>query len=112
MQTVYAYKRLTHNYAPGWRHLDKDVFVGAVKLTPPRLTELPNGYDDGGAYVQYGRAPADADMQDLIRGLQDSMGGTSCRHDYDCCGCALYYVSIKHMGSRRLQIRTRVGYNY
>lgn len=112
MHTIHAYKRLTHTYQPGWSHLDKDMFVGQVKVTPPRLTRLPNGYDDGGAYVQYGRAPTNANMQDLIQGLKDSMAGTSCQHEHDCCGCASYRVSIKHTGSRRLLIRTNVTYNY
>ena len=112
MEKVHAYKRLTHGYADGWRHLDKDVYLGSVNMTPAVVTEEPGGYDEGGAYVQYARAPSKVDIKQLIQALRDTLGGSNCRHEHDCCGCAIRYVSIKHLGSRRLQIRTRVSYNY
>jgi len=112
MQAVHAYARITHGYADGWRHLDKDEFVGTVKMTPAVQTEAPKDYDDGGAYVQYARAPSGVNLDLLKQALRDTMGGSNCRHEHDCCGCASRYVSVKHVGSRRLVIRTRVSFNY
>ena len=112
MQKVHAYKRTSYTYADGWRHLDNDVFVGAVKMTPARQTEEPKDHDDGGAYVQYARAPSGLNLQQLMQGLRDTMSGSNCRHEHDCCGCASSHVSVSHLGSRRLLIRTRVSFNY
>jgi hypothetical protein len=112
MEKVYAFKRLTHGYADGWRYLDKDVYLGSVNMTPARQTEAPKDYDDGGAFVQYARAPSGVNMQQLIQALRDTLGGSNCRHEHDCCGCASRHVSVSHLGSRRLLIRTRVSFNY
>jgi len=112
MQEVNAYKRLTHGYADGWRYLDNDTFIAGIKLTPRRRTAEPDGHDTGGSYVQYGRAPSGVNIKELTAALRDTMGGTSCRHEYDCCGCPIYHVEVKHLGSRRLLVRTQVYYNY
>ena len=112
MQTVHAYARITHGYADGWRHLDQDRFVGTVRMTPAVQCEEPDGHDDGGSYVQYARAPSGVSLDLLKQALRDTMGGSNCRHEHDCCGCASRYVSVKHVGSRRLVIRTRVSFNY
>ena len=112
MQTVHTYTRITHGYADGWRYLDNDKFLASVKLTPPKVVEEAGGYDEGPTYVQYARAPAGVAIAELAQALRDTMGGSNCRHEHDCCGCAIRYVRVKHLGSRRLQVRTQVGYNY
>ena len=112
MEQVNAFIRTTHSYADGWRHLDQDRFVGTVKMTPAVQCEEPDGHDEGGTYVQHARAPSGVSIEQLKQSLRDTMGGSNCRHEHDCCGCASYSVSVKHTGSRRLVIRTRVSFNY
>lgn len=112
MQLVNIYTRTTHQYADGWRHLDNDKFVAAVKVTPRKRVKEGNGYDEGGVYVQYARAPSGVNIDRLMWGLRETMGGSNCRHEHDCCGCATFHVGVKHVGSRRLVIHTRVSYNY
>jgi hypothetical protein len=112
MQAVNTYTRLTHGYRDGWGYLDADEYFATVKLTAPKVTVAAGGYDEGPTYVQYARAPTGVDMQQLKQALRDTMGGSNCRHDYDCCGCASRMVDVKHLGNRRILVRTSVSYNY
>jgi hypothetical protein len=115
MQEVHAYVRTTRNYRDGWGYLDSDRFVGTVKMTPLKITEVAGAnsdYSEGPTYVRYARAPSGINLRDLAQGIRDTMGGSNCKHEHDCCGCATRHVSVSHLGSRRLVIRTRVTYNY
>jgi len=112
MHQVNAYVRVTSNFADGWRHLDDDKFVATVSLTAPRITQHGMGYDEGDTYTQYVRVPRDVSSTELAQALRHTLGGSNCKHDYDCCGCATHSVSIKLTAPRRLLVRTRVSYNY
>lgn len=112
MQTVHTYIRLTHKYRDGWSHLDNDEFVATVRLTPPKMVREGEGYDDGGKYVQYMRVPRNVNPGQLEQALRDTLGGSSCRHEHDCCGCATRYVRTKLVTPRKLKVTTSVTYNY
>jgi len=112
MYKVHAYQRTSHSYVDGWRHLDNDEFVATVKLTPAKQIADGKSFDEGGTWVQYARAPAGVSIPKLIQALRDTMGGSNCRHEHDCCGCASSSVRIQHLGSRRLMVRTQVSFNY
>jgi hypothetical protein len=112
MQTVHAFARTSFKYVDGWSHLDSDEFVATVRLTAPKVVEQGEGYDEGDTYVQYTRVPRNISAKDLAQALRDTMGGSNCRHEYDCCGCATRYVRTKLIAPRKLQIRTQISYNY
>lgn len=112
MQEVHTYKRLTHSYRDGWSYMDNDEFLATVKLTPRKMVEEGAGYDEGDTYLQYVRVPRNVKAAELAQALRDTMGGSNCRHEYDCCGCATRYVSTKLVAPRKLQVRTSVTYNY
>lgn len=112
MQTVEIYKRLSHRFNPGWSSRDNWAWLGTLKLTPAKVVREGNGYDDGGTYLQYARIPADVDRQQLAWAVQDTMSGSSCRHEYDCCGCQSTSVRTKFLSTRLLQVRVSVSYNY
>jgi hypothetical protein len=112
MQTVNAHKYTSHLWAPGYRYLDSDVFVAELKLTPRKQVAAPQDYDEGGTYLQYTRVPKNVDTRLAAEALRDTMGGSNCQHEYDCCGCATRHVSVKVLGSRRLRIRTHISLNY
>jgi hypothetical protein len=112
MFKVHAYKRLTRKYRDGFRHLDKEEFLATVSVTPPKQLEEPKSYDDGGVIVQHARAPAGVDLKVLMQAIRDTMGGSGCQHEYDCCGCESRLVQVNHVGGRRLVVRTRITYNY
>ena len=112
MHTVHCYKRLTHKYNLGWRHLDKSIYMGSVKLTERRVLEEGNGHDEGATYIQYARIPAGARIKDVLQALRDTLTHSGCQHEYDCCGCASYRVRVKRYSTRQVLVRTTVGYNY
>ena len=111
MQEIQLSARKSHDYAAGWEYLDHREHVGTVKLTPRRLVAKGEDYDEGGTYLQHARIPAGMPVNLFKRAVRDTMGGSNCRHEYDCCGCASYHVSVQNRG-RRAVIRTRVSYNY
>ena len=112
MQTVNLYERKTFRYADGWSNADSWDYLTTLKLTPARLVRESRGYDDGGTWVQYARVPAGADWRQIARAVRQTGGGSTCRHEYDCCGCELRTVFTKLVAPRRLLVRTSIGYNY
>ena len=48
----------------------------------------------------------------VAQALRDTLGGSRCRHEYDCCGCASRYVKVIRKTRRDLLVRTFVTYNY
>ena len=86
--------------------------IATVRLTAPKKVQDSNGYDEGGAYVQYLRVPRGVDKSLLSEALRHTMGGSSCRHAYDCCGCSTRFIITKMTAPRRMQVKTRIYYNY
>ena len=112
METVHAYARTSHRYIDKYKHLDGEKFVATVRLTAPKMTSEGNGYDDMGRYVQYLRTPRNVDKKELAQALRDTLGYHGCTHEYDCCGCASHYVSVKLAGPRTMRVVTSVSRNY
>jgi hypothetical protein len=114
MFTTDLYVRLTHHFAPGWSDLDDDRHVGAARLTPWRLVRPPQDYDDGGVYT----STATVRTQDrraaraIEQALADTLGGSRCRHEHDCCGCSYRRVEARRVGKHRYAVRMSVTFNY
>jgi hypothetical protein len=112
MYKQHIYQRMTHRYADGWRHLDQEEFVGTVKvLAPTRQTE-PESYDEGGETRFRIVAPPALKGQDLSLAIRQTLSGSGCRHEYDCCGCASTRASVKRVSPREYAVRVAVSYNY
>lgn len=91
-------------------YIEKD--VAKVRLTAAKKVEDGNGYDEGGVYLQYMRVPRGVNKAELAQALRETMGGSDCRHAYDCCGCASRFIMTKLIGTRTMQVRTKIFYNY
>jgi hypothetical protein len=112
MIALNLFTRLTHTYADGYNHLDDHAFVSEVKLTPPKKVREALDYDDGGTFVQYMRVPRGVATAAVKQALRDTLSGSNCRHEHDCCGCASRHVQVKQLAARRLLVRTTISYNY
>lgn len=116
MQTRNLYQRLTHKYQDAYRELDQHVYLGTVRLTPPKQTTAPTDYDDGGKYVQYAQLPAGlsrADRKLAREVLAENLSKWGCKHEYDCCGCELRRATAyPTRDPRRIRVVVSVGYNY
>jgi hypothetical protein len=109
---LHLYERLTHKYNPGWSHLDRHEYAGTVKVLGGRTTYLAADYDEGDTWLYRVVAPRTLKGTDLTQALRDSMGGSSCQHEYDCCGCASRHASVKRINPRAYSVRVSTTYNY
>ena len=117
MEALHLELRLTHRYVGTYSHLDEWRSFGAApaRLTPPKMVDPGNGYDEGGTYLRWAtlpRLPRRADRADAARALEDTLSSWGCHHEYDCCGCASYRTRVLRRKGRRVLLRTTVGYNY
>lgn len=116
MNTIYASPRLTRRYRDGWSYLDKFGRSTIVRLTPFRETDPgdPFEHSDGGTRVAFARLPARLTRKQrlwIARAVRDSISGSGCRHEYDCCGCATdrAYTDVK---GRQLRVTLSTTFNY
>lgn len=112
MQTLELYKRETHTYASGWSHLDDWQHLGTAKMLQPRMTEAPNGYDEGGQYLAKVIAPRHLKNLDLSHAIADTIEGSSCTHEHDCCGCPTTHARVTRTSAREYSVFFRVFFNY
>ena len=112
METVNAYIP-TNSYTDyDGSYAEMEETVATVRLTKAKLVAESTAYDEGGTYVQYLRVPRNVNVNLLREALRHTMGGSSCTHAYDCCGCATRFITTKLIAPRKLQVRTRIYYNY
>ena len=106
------YTFVTRQYRPGWRYLDQQRYVGTVKVLAGRVVREPReDYDEGRTYMNRVVAPSKLRNTDLTRAIIDTLSGSSCQHEHDCCGCAFYHVDVKRIGRRDYVVTTSVSYN-
>jgi len=106
------YKRTTHKYRDGWRHLDRSMYVGTVKVLQGRVVREAEDFDDGGEVLHRVVAPRDLRDVDLSRAIIDTMGGNNCQHEHDCCGCELRHVTVTRIKPRQYAVVISYSYNY
>lgn len=111
---IVLHRRLTGRYAHGFSHLDRWARAGTAKVLPWRRVEEGNGHDDIGTYLVHAvvKPAAGATRQDAARALRDSLDGTSCQHEFDCCGCRIQRARVLHVRGRKVVLRVAVSRNY
>lgn len=114
MEQHNLYKRLTRKYIDAYRHLDKDVFVGQIKLTPSKkVADRGVDFSIGPSHVQFGRLKSGQKFPEIADAIRDTLGGSKCPgHEYDCCGCASYHVVVEKKGARNIRVITHTSFNY
>ena len=117
MKRMYLEKRVTHRYVGAYAYLDewRDLGRTPARLTPPKLVNPGNGYDEGGTYLRWAtlpRMPQRADRADAARALEDLLSSHGCAHEWDCCGCASHNTQALRRQGRRVLLRTTVTFNY
>lgn len=104
--------RTSWRYASGWSQLDASRYLGQMKLTKPRVLVPGNGYDRGPVFIQRARVAPGLNRKIVQQALVDTLGGSRCRHEYDCCGCATRNVQVPALGNRDFAVRTSMTFNY
>lgn len=106
---INLYKRLSHKYRDGWRHLDDEVFVGAVKMLQPR--KLEDDGIDGKLHITRVIAPASLGDTDLSYAIGSTLSSSHCRHEHDCCGCATVSADVRRLSRRQYSVKLFTSYN-
>lgn len=106
---IHLYERLTHQYRAGWRYLDDERYIGTAKTLAHRLTR-DDGID-GHAHRTRVIAPAALRDIDLTAAIEDTMSGSSCRHEHDCCGCPSTYARARRVSRREYAVEIETTYN-
>ena len=104
--------RLTHKFRDGWSSEDRHLCLGEMRLTPRRLAKEHEGIDGGTVHVRTATVPQGLDSKSVTLALRDTLGGSNCRHEHDCCGCASISVRARRTGRSRYSVVTTTHFNY
>lgn len=105
-------ERVSYRYRDGWAHEDEWRSLGDAKVLPARCVREADDFDDGGTYLRHAIIPRGMDPEAAKRALADTFSGSSCQHEWDCCGCASYRSDVRRIGRRQFVIVTNVSFNY
>ena len=106
MERILLSERLTYKYRSGWSELDSWEEVGSVQLKPAKSI-LGRVVDQKYILINDGRIPGD-----LSQAICDTMGGSPCQHEHDCCGCPSTYADVERTGEWRYTVKLHTTLNY
>lgn len=115
MNLLHLYLRRTFNFDSGWSSYDDHTYLCTARVPAPRVTKPDYGGDDAGVYQYTLHIPAGASRRDhtlIKRAIYHTIGGTSCRHEYDCCGCIRRSVAVKRVSKREYRVNVSAYRNY
>ena len=104
--------RLTHRYRDGWSSEDNHRYLGEIRLTPRRLVREGEDMDSGPVYASTATVPKGLRPKEVVQALRDTLGGSRCRHEHDCCGCASVSVRARRVGRNRYSVVSTTNYNF
>lgn len=82
------------------------------KVLGARIWSQGNGYDEGQRVSFRVIGSKTLSQADQRLALSASINGGSCTHDYDCCGCASTYASVRKVKPGVFAVQARTSYNY
>lgn len=108
-------RRMTHKYAAGWAREDTWETLGTAKIVTRYAEQGDKDYDEEPGTMLLCEVtvtdPAVADEM-VQRALEDTFGGSSCTHDYDCCGCVRTLAYAKRWDKETWLVRLAHYRNY
>lgn len=115
-QQIHIAVRKTNQYVGQYSHLDKwGTPITAKQLASRRLALSPEDEDMccGPTYMSRVIAPrGHKDRKEFVRALEDEFSSWGCACAHDCCGCASYSATARHIRGREYSLRVRVSYNF
>lgn len=107
--TIELYERLTHQYRAGWSYLDEEQYIGTAKILAYRKTRDEG--PDGNNHLTRVIAPTSLRHLDLSRAIKDTLSGTYCQHEHDCCRCPSTYAYVRRVSAREYAVTLCTTYN-
>lgn len=110
-------KRLTRKWADGWKYMDEHETIGKYECLGRVHT---SGHDDDmterSKTITVFMVGASVNQDEAISSLEEQESGTSCQHEYDCCGCWHYRAEctdVATIGASKIYTIVTGGYrNY
>lgn len=102
--------RITHKYRDGWRGLDGWNTVGTYVVRRRFVEQLPDDADQDAEpgtllMVETRLNGTQAFTVEQVKtALENTLSGSSCTHDWDCCGCVSSYAQADHMGANEWRV--------
>jgi hypothetical protein len=112
MTKLQLHQRMTHAYAAGWSDLDDWQHLGTAKMLRWNATAEPLGFDEAATYTTKVIGPRQLRAVDLGNAISATLGGSSCTHEHDCCGCPTTSASVKRTSAREYFVHLRITRNY
>jgi hypothetical protein len=106
MERILLSERLTYKYASGWNELDEWEEAGSVVLKPAKNWR-GQVLDQKYVLINDTKIPGD-----LSQAIADTMGGSPCQHEHDCCGCPTTYADVERTGEWRYTVKLHTTLNY
>jgi hypothetical protein len=113
MNLLHLYLRHTFRYADGWSSNDQHSYLHTVRAPAPRVIEEDWGW--GGVLLYTLKVPGQLSRKEharIKRAIYHTLGGSSCRHEWDCCGCLRRTVSVQRVSQREYSVRVSAYRNY
>ena len=112
MNRFNVYNRLSHKWSDAFSHRDDWAFIAVAKATPFRETVQPRDFSDGGEQICLVELDREVRARVGKLALENTMGGSNCTHEWDCCGCARRHITAKKIGKRKFLVHQRITFNY
>lgn len=114
---INLYERKSFHYIDAYKHLDKEVWLGTAKVLVRKRSrdDCDESYDyEERNTTRYSiQLPPHNTKPSVIRNaLYNQFAGSSCTHEYDCCGCRSYYANVKQVSHRRWSVVVTSSRNY
>lgn len=110
--TIRAAARRTHKYRDGWASLDDWSESHQFKMLGGCVVREGNGIDDEGAILHRVIGSKTVDQELQARALHDTLSGSNCRHDFDCCGCRSTWARVRRVKPGIFSVLITTSRNY
>lgn len=105
-------RRLTFAYRAAWVYLDQHAYYGDARVID---TPVIDRHDDGAfsKRMTIGFTAAEEVTSGMVcEALIDSLSGTNCTHEHDCCGCWHYSAEAEHVEGSVYAVVQHAARNY
>lgn len=94
---LFASARRTYHYRDAWDRLDLWGEPLRFKTLGGRVTRQAEQYDEVDTFVFRAIGDKRGDQAEQAQALRDTLSGSNCSHEHDCCGCTTYRASVRRL---------------
>lgn len=109
--------RKSNKYRAGWGYLDEWEDFGTFEvIARGEDTREPDEDDYCFAFCTHLIVDVQLDqpepLEKTMQALRDYHSGSSCTHEYDCCGCISTWAAVQHINENRYHVLVSGSRNY